>query len=143
MHALPLPSVVRASDQPYGAPRRGPGATATERLGRVRVLAGTCCVASRPARSVSHRTSPGGSRGRGPIMNSASALMATASRRSGSLGWDDCAPGAGQQGRERHAANASGTSDEPVADACLQAYRRDAAGRLALAALGQHHGPLA
>jgi hypothetical protein len=33
--------------------------------------------------------------------------------------------------------------EEPASDACLRAYRLDAAGRLALAALGQYHGPLA
>ena len=69
--------------------------------------------------------------------------MAAVAPRSVSLGWDDSAPGTGRQGRESHAGSASEMSDEPVADACLRAYRRDAAGRLALAALGQHHGPLA
>lgn len=75
-------------------------------------------------------------------MMSVAALISTAVRRSGSPGWDDPAECEdGQQGRERHAGSA-GVSDEPVAAACLRAYRLDAAGRLALAALGQHHGPL-
>ena len=75
-------------------------------------------------------------------MLSVSAIMATAARRSGSLEWDDSATAAGPQRRERTAGSEAGGSDEPVVDACLRIYRHDAAGRLALAALGQHHGPL-
>jgi hypothetical protein len=65
-----------------------------------------------------------------------------ASPSSGAVAPDGSGALAGRFGGGTDVDGQAGTPDEPGADACLRAYRRDAAGRLALAALGQHHGPL-
>lgn len=78
-------------------------------------------------------------------MVSAHASSAATAGRPATSGWDEPAAGAEAPGNDRPAGGAAedaATTGEPASDACLRAYHREAAGRLALAALCQRHGPL-
>lgn len=126
-------------------PHAAAGTGATGCHGDARDLSGPCCVAEELGMNLTQRTrASGASRGRGLIMFSVSATAGAASGRSDLSGWDVPAADTGSRGRERLARDAAAElmADDPAADACMRAYHREAAGRLALAALRQHHGPL-